>query len=70
MFHATELYGQNARLFRTEPCRPLTLILACIVYWQAREIWIKGVVSAPVPFPRRITLPSALRLPLSLRQGR
>ena len=29
MFHATELYGQNDRLFRTEPCRSSTLILAC-----------------------------------------
>ena len=29
MFHAAELYGQNARLFRTEPCRSSTLILAC-----------------------------------------
>ena len=28
----------NVRLFRTESCRPPTLILACIVYWQAREI--------------------------------
>ena len=28
----------NGRLFRTEPCRSPALILACIVYWQAREI--------------------------------
>ena len=38
MFHATELYGQNDRLFRTVPVRSLTLILACIVCWQASEI--------------------------------
>ena len=37
-FHATELFGQNERLFRTESPRFPTLILACIVYWQAREI--------------------------------
>ena len=28
----------NARLFRTEPGRSPTLILACIVYWQAKEV--------------------------------
>ena len=28
-FDATELFGQNDRLFRTEPCRSSTLILAC-----------------------------------------
>ena len=38
MFHATELYSQNDRLFRTEPCRSLTLILACIVCCQSSEI--------------------------------
>ena len=38
MFHATELYGQNARLFRTEPCRSSTLILCLCVCCQSSEI--------------------------------
>ena len=31
--------------FGQEPCRSLTLILACIVYWQAREI--SRIAAAP-----------------------
>ena len=30
--------SSNVRLFRTEPGRSPTLILACIVYWQAKEV--------------------------------
>ncbi len=49
MFRATELYCQNDGVFRTEPCRSPSLILACIVYWQAGEI--SRLAAAPdLPF--------------------